>query len=134
MKRLLLLVLFFAACDSPTDGGIAPVNVEGRWTYQAAQITPLINMSGVLEIDEQAGRSFNGTATFTEVDGQGGQQARAGLVNGRLLGDDVLDFDIYVDGQIRRHVGRLAADSVTGTWSVTGAGAQSGSFNARRLP
>ncbi len=133
MKRLLLFLLL-AACDSPTDGGMAPVNVEGRWTYQAAQITPLLNMSGALDIDEQDGRSFNGTVTFTEVDAQGTQHVRAGLLTGRVLGDDVLDIDIYVDAQVRRHVGRLAADSITGTWSVTGAGAQSGSFTARRLP
>jgi hypothetical protein len=132
MKRLFMLLLLLCACDSPTeDGGIA-INIEGEWIYHAMQITPALDMTGTFQITDQDGASFSGTASFTETDVQGTQIPRAGALSGRIIGGDVVDIDIYVDLQVRRHVGRVVLDSMGGTWSVTGAASLSGSFTARR--
>ena len=134
MKRILLFCLLLpAACDSPTDGGAPAIALEGRWSYAATQVNPALNIEGQIEISEQNGRTFSGTIAFIETDVHGVQRPVAGVLNGRVVGDDVADIDVYVDLTVRRHVGRIAADSVNGTWSITGT-PLSGSFTARRLP
>ncbi|HET9441051.1 MAG TPA: hypothetical protein VFO52_12815 [Longimicrobiales bacterium] len=134
MRHLLLLVCLVAACDSPTSGDGSAQDVRGGWEYHATQTTPSLDIAGVLHITDQEGAAFSGTVSFTETDVQGTRYTRAGAVSGRIVGSDVADIDVYVDTQVRRHVGRVAADSMTGTWSVTGAATLSGSFTARRVP
>jgi hypothetical protein len=133
MKRAWLLVFVLAACDSPTDHATA-VDMQGEWTYHATQTTPVLDMAGALIISDQQGASFTGTAQLTETDVQGTQRTRLAVLSGRVVGGDVVDMDLYVDTQVRRHVARLVADSMSGTWSVTGATIASGTFTARRVP
>lgn len=133
MKRAWLLVFLLAACDSPTDHA-ATVDVQGEWTYHATQTIPVLDMAGALIISEQEGASFSGTAQLTETDVQGTQRTRLAVVSGRVVGGDVVDMDLYVDTHVRRHVARITADSMSGTWSVTGAATSSGTFTARRVP
>lgn len=133
MRHAWLLVFLLTACDSPTDNATA-VDVQGEWTYQATQTTPVLDMAGALIISEQEGASFTGTAQLTETDVQGSQRTRLAVLSGRVVGGDVVDMDLYVDTQVRRHVARIVADSMSGTWSVTGATTSSGTFTARRVP
>jgi hypothetical protein len=132
MKQMLVLLALLCACDSPTDDTAARINVEGDWVYHATQITPALDMAGMFHISDQDGADFSGTVNFTETDVQGTQISRAGALSGRIVGGDVVDIDIYVDLQVRRHVGRVVADSMRGTWSVTGAATLSGAFTAHR--
>jgi hypothetical protein len=132
MKRFLVLLSLLCACDSPSDDGGARINVEGEWIYHATQTTPALHMAGQFHISDQDGASFSGTATFTETDVQGTQFDRNGALSGRIVGSDVVDMDIYLDTEVRRHVGRIVVDSIGGTWSVTGSATLSGAFTARR--
>jgi hypothetical protein len=133
MKYLLLLVCALCACESPTGDDGSAVDVQGDWLYTATQVTPQLNLEGVFGITEQDGASFSGTAAFTEIDAQGTRRTRAGAINGRVVGGDVVDMDVYVDAEIRRHVGRVAADSMTGSWSISGT-SLNGTFRTRRAP
>lgn len=132
MKLILFLLCVLSACDSPTGNGGTAINIKGDWTYHATQTTPQLDMTGGLQISDQDGTTFSGTAAFTETDVQGTQRTRAGALSGRIVGGDVVDMDIYVDLEVRRHVGRIVVDSIGGTWSVTGAATLSGAFTARR--
>lgn len=135
MKRLALLcLLLLGGCDSPTSDDTVGVNVLGSWQYQATQAVPALEIEGALQITEQTGRFFSGTAAFTETDVQGTKRTRGGALSGRVIGDDVVDFDVQFDVQTRRHVARIAVDSIGGTWSAQGAAGLSGPFSARRIP
>ena len=124
--------ILVGACDSPTGEDVAHSDVRGIWTYTATQTAPALNIEGVLDITEQTGTFFSGTATLTEIDVQGTRRQRAGALSGSFVGGTVLDFDIHIDAQTRRHVGRIDADSVSGTWSATASIPLNGEFEARR--
>jgi hypothetical protein len=135
MKQLALVsLLMVGACDSPTSNDDVGVNVLGSWQYLATQAVPALEIEGALQITEQDGRFFSGTAAFTETDVQGTKRTRGGALSGRVIGDDVVDFDVHIDVQTRRHVARIVADSVGGTWSAAGVAGLSGPFSARRIP
>lgn len=134
MKRLLLLIGLLAACDSPSANDDTAIDVRGVWAYDATQTTPALDIDGAIQITEQSGNTFTGTAAFRETDVQGTQRERAGAVSGRLVGGTVVDMDIYLEGQVRRHVARIDAAAMNGTWSLTDAASLTGDFTARRLP
>jgi hypothetical protein len=135
MKRLLLVcMLMLAACDSPTSNDTGVTNVIGSWQYLATQAVPALEIEGALQITDQDGRFFSGSAAFTETDVQGTTRTRGGALSGRVIGGGVVDFDVHIDLQTRRHVARIIADSITGTWSAQGAAGLSGPFSARRIP
>lgn len=134
MRRFLLILGLLAACDSPSGNDDTSLDVRGVWTYDATQTTPALDIAGAVQITEQTGNTFTGTAAFTETDVQGTQRERAGAVSGRLIGGDVVDMDVYLDLQVRRHVARITADSMSGTWSLTDAASVSGDFTMRRVP
>jgi hypothetical protein len=135
IKQLAFVSLFvLGACDSPTSNDTGGVNVMGSWQYLATQAVPALEIEGALQITEQNGRFFSGTAAFTETDVQGTKRTRAGAMSGRVIGNDVVDFDVQLDVQTRRHVARIAADSIGGTWSAQDAAGLSGPFSARRIP
>lgn len=129
----MLFVLALAACGSTTDTGTTSVDMRGTWSYTGVQTSPVLNVSGILTIDQQSGKSFTGSAQFSETDVQGTIRIRTGQINGRVIGADAVDFDIFVEATARRHVGRVVADSMKGTWAVTGSNI-TGSFNARLIP
>ena len=110
--------LLVAACDSPT-GEATGIDMRGTWDYFADQTAPALDIEGVLTITEQNGTFFTGTAALTEIDVQGTRRTRAGAISGSFIGNAVVDFDIHIDAQSRRHVGRITADSTNGTWSAS---------------
>jgi hypothetical protein len=134
MRRCLLLACLLIACDSPSAGDGGAFDVQGNWRYEATQTLPALDIEGALQITEQNGGNFTGTVAFTETDVQGTQHSRTGAINGRFVGNTVVDIDVHVDAQVRRHVARMSADSMNGTWNVTGTASLTGSFTARRLP
>lgn len=134
-RAILAVVLTCAACTSPTDDSAATRDLRGVWAYNGVQASPALTVRGTLRIDQQTGADFSGTAEFSETDVQGTQTNRAGVVNGRVVGNGAVDFDIYIETAPRRHVASLLTDSMAGSWARTGATpVVTGSFNARRQP
>ena len=127
-------LVLIGACDSPTSNDTGGANVLGSWQYVATQAVPALEIEGALQITEQTGRFFSGTAAFTETDVQGTRRTRGAALSGRVIGNDVVDFDVQFDVQTRRHVARIVADSIGGTWSADGTAGLSGPFSARRIP
>lgn len=118
--------LLIAACDSPT-GEATGIDMRGTWEYLADQEQPALEIEGVLTITEQSGTFFTGTANFTETDVQGTRRTRAGAISGSFIRADVIDFDVHIDAQSRRHVGRVSVDSTSGIWN---SGTINGAFRA----
>ena len=121
--------LLIAACDSPTSDAGTHIDMRGSWEYLADQEQPALEIEGVLTITEQSGTFFTGTANVTETDVQGTRRTRAGAISGSFIRADVIDFDIHIEAQSRRHVGRVAVDSTSGIWN---SGAINGAFRAYR--
>ncbi|HEX6557830.1 MAG TPA: hypothetical protein VF021_00165 [Longimicrobiales bacterium] len=132
-KLLLTMLLAAGACSSTTDNGNSSLSVKGTWSYSGMQTAPAVSIAGVISIDQQTGSSFSGSAQLRETDAQGTIRDVVGQVNGRVIAADAVDFDIFIQATTRRHVARVAADSMGGTWAVTGT-TTTGSFTARRLP
>lgn len=130
---LALTALLIAACDSTTDAGAAARDVRGVWAYSGSQMSPSLNITGTLQIDQQDGAEFSGSVTFQEADVQGTIRNRTGPLSGRVLGGDAVDFDIFIDQSSRRHVAGVTNDSMSGSWARTGTNPPvTGSFSARR--
>ena len=121
------------ACESATDNDANARDVRGVWSYSGVQSSPSLSIRGFLRIDQQNGNEFSGTAEFSETDVQGTVRNRTGQLSGRVLGADAVDFDIFIDEASRRHVARVVADSMNGTWARTGGNPPiTGSFTARK--
>ena len=134
-RALAAISLACLACGSATDNGPVTISLEGSWNYAAIQAAPAANLTGTLRVEDQNSATFVGTIQFTETDAQGGVRNRTGDVSGRVIGSDVVDFDMDVEGVSRRHVGLMQGDSIAGTWATTtGPAMLSGSFKAKRRP
>lgn len=118
------------ACSSTTDDGDAAADLHGAWNYSAAQTGTAVLLEGTFVIDERTGAVFTGQFNGRVRDAQGVITNITGIASGRTFGDDAVDFDLIVNGNERRHVGRIArADSIGGTWAQqSGAAPVSGSF------
>jgi len=110
------LTLLAGACGSTAaPEGPAP-DLLGTWSYTAVQAAPATTVSGTLVISVQNGHNFSGQLKVVETDMAGVQRQRAGVVSGLALSSTSVDFDAYLDLSSRRHVGRIAGDSIAGSW------------------
>jgi len=56
-------------------------------------------------------------------------------VSGRVLDSTSVDFDAFLDGGARRHLGMAARDTISGSWvEPTSGGVASGSFQGVKAP
>ncbi len=118
-RRSLTLALLLAGCA--TAPGTAPEALEERWRYSGEQRVPtVLQVEGVLAITRQAGDRFEGALDVRRTDALGQAQRQAGLVVGRRAGT-TLDFEVALEGDVLRHVGVVAGDTVRGTWIDDGA-------------
>jgi hypothetical protein len=127
------------ACLGPTDPGKMGVPVVGNWSYVAAQGSPsAAQLNGALAFSGQTGAQISGTLDVTEVGAGGVARHLAGPISGRTVDSTTLDFDLLLGDVMRRHVGQVRGDSLTGTWVETsvdgGLPSASGTFRATRLP
>lgn len=123
-----------AACMSATGSGSSSLVVRGTWDYSATQTTPVpAGLTGTLTISSQTGSSFQGTISVTETDASGSTQL-AGAVNGQAVNDTIVDFDVFVDPNARRHIATVVRDSMRGGWveSNSDGSSSTGSFVAVR--
>jgi hypothetical protein len=127
-----LTALALTSCALLTEpfGEDAP-DVRGTWTLSGVQSSPSLEFTGSLVITAQRGGEINGTANWVETDGVSAPRLDGGPMNGRVLSPEDLDFDITLLSGERRMVGRLLADTLSGSW-VQPSVSRSGTFRAVR--
>lgn len=126
-----MVLLVIVGCTATTSSLGDPADVRGEWTFTAEQVTPALTLTGTLSITDQDDDLISGTLSWEERDGLGNVRADGGPITGRVLGAEDVDFDLIRAGGSRRHVARLIADTMEGTWLQQSVGA-SGEFRAVR--
>ncbi len=126
---MLLLAVLAQGCE--LSGATTPNarEVVGVWEFTATQSAPATTLTGELVISGQSSGLFTGIANWDERDGLGAVVSSGGPLMGRVLTESDVDFDVTIAGIERRHVGRLVADTITGTWAQASNG-RSGQFRA----
>jgi hypothetical protein len=122
-------------CLSSTSPRPSDIQLNGAWTYTAIQTQPVReNLSGTLTISRESGSTFQGRLDVVSINEQTGQNlVLGGLVSGSQAGTDVIDFDADLE-TVRRHVGQIVADTITGSWigATPDGTVSSGTFRAER--
>jgi hypothetical protein len=134
MRRVtcLLGLGVLVGCSLPGEPAADSAIVRGEWEFTGTQTAPQATMTGSLTIQTQSGDLITGSAGWDERDGFGVVRSTGGPVSGRVIGQQDVDFDIVTDdGVTRRHVGRIRADTMDGSWVQFGDG-RTGSFRAVR--
>ena len=135
MTRLFCLVVLlgFASCTSPVAPGQGH-DMLGTWRYSATQNAPTASLTGTLTVTSQTGSAFSGRLEVQETDAAGQLHTRAGATSGHALIAQSIDFDVLLGSAPRRHVARLAGDSIQGNWVEASVdGFVTGTFHAVRL-
>jgi hypothetical protein len=105
----------------------------GTWALTGTQTSPAFAISGTLDVESQSRSTIVGAASWTEPDGMGGTVPRGGSLSGLVIETTDVDFDVTVNGEERRHVGRISADqdTIEGVWLQSASGL-SGTFKLVR--
>jgi len=111
------------------------IQLNGTWKYTGVQTQPVREtLTGTLTISRESGTSFQGRLDLLATNEQSGQNTvLGGLISGSETDGNVIDFDADLD-TVRRHVGQMAADTITGTWvgSASNGIMSSGTFRVQR--
>ncbi len=130
-------IFLTSACLQSTAPQPSALQLSGAWRYTGVQTAPVRQtLTGTLAIARESGTSFQGRLDLVATNEQTGQgTVLGGLVSGSASGTDVIDFDADVD-VVRRHVGQIVADTITGTWigSAPDGTMSSGTFRVEREP
>jgi hypothetical protein len=125
-----------SACAGSTDPGRPGVPMLGAWSYAGQQVAPgTASLTGSISFSTQTGAQIGGSMDFVETDSRGQQRRIAGPFSGRTVDSTTVDFEVVLGSVSRRHVGKVKADSLTGTWVETagnGAPTASGTFRSAR--
>jgi hypothetical protein len=128
-------LLLSAGCLSSTSPQPSEIQLNGAWTYTAIQTQPVReNLTGTLTVSRESGSTFQGRLDVVSVNEQTGQNVvLGGLVSGSQTATDVIDFDADLE-TVRRHVGQIVADTITGSWigATPDGTVSSGTFRAER--
>lgn len=123
-----------AACISTTDNSGPAPDITGAWSYTGTQAAPSADLTGVVTIAAQDGELIGGSATWEESSSGGMVRLIGGQLSGRVIGTADVDFDVLLSDGTRRHVARLTADTMRGSW-VQAPGGLTGQFTAvREMP
>jgi hypothetical protein len=124
-----------AGCLQSTAPKPSVIQLNGTWKYTGVQMQPVReNLTGTLTITRESGASFQGDLVLLAANEQSGQTtALHGLVSGTESNGNVIDFDADLE-TVRRHVGQIVADTITGTWigSASSGNMSSGTFRVER--
>ncbi len=134
---LLLALVGAAACGGVNDPGKPGAPVTGSWRYVARQSVPAdADLTGTIAFTLQNAATVSGALDAIETDARGQQRRLAGAFSGRTLDSTTVDIDVALTTGVRRHVGVVKGDSLTGSWIETplsgGAPNASGTFRAAR--
>jgi hypothetical protein len=129
--------LLASACLQSTAPQPSLLQLSGAWKYTGVQTVPVrATLAGTLTVSRESGTSFQGRLDLISANQQTGQSSvLGGLVSGSESGTNVIDFDADMD-IVRRHVGQIVADTITGTWigSAPDGTMSSGTFRVEREP
>ncbi len=142
-RRSLLVALLTAAtaavagCVATTDPEPAgTVPIAGTWSYTGLQSGSPLQLTGAVDVVSRSTVSFIGSADLIEGAGGAAQRRLTGPVAGRFTQGAVVEFDLTLGVLLRRHVARLVADTIAGSWfELAGTDAAigaTGSFRAVR--
>lgn len=124
-----------AGCLQSTAPKPSVIQLNGTWRYTGVQTQPVReNLTGTLTISRESGTSFQGQLVLLATSEQSGQTTSLnGLVSGTESNGNVIDFDADLE-TVRRHVGQIVADTITGTWigSASNGNMSSGTFRVER--
>lgn len=127
--------LLAAGCLRSTAPQPSVIQLNGKWKYTGVQTQPVReNLTGTLTISRESGASFQGQLVLVATNEQSTQQTSLnGLVSGTESDGNVIDFDADLE-TVRRHVGQIVADTITGTWigSASNGIMSSGTFRVER--
>jgi hypothetical protein len=127
--------LLAAGCLRSTAPEPSVIQLNGTWKYTGVQTQPVREtLTGTLTISRESGASFQGRLDLLATNEQSGQNTvLAGLVSGTESDGNVIDFDADLE-TVRRHVGQIVADTITGTWigSASNGIMSSGTFRVER--
>ena len=130
-------VLLASACLQSTAPQPSLLQLSGAWKYTGVQTVPVrATLTGTLTVSRESGTSFQGRLDLISANQQTGlSSVLGGLVSGSESGTNVIDFDADMD-VVRRHVGQIVADTITGTWigSAPDGTMSSGTFRVERGP
>jgi hypothetical protein len=106
-----------ASCGSSgTEPGTA-ASLIGSWHYVGAQTSgQRIAYDGIVTITKASGSGFTGDFNLQSSTPQGQVLQVNGVISGRAS-STVVDFDLQFTDDVRRHVGDIAGDSITGSWA-----------------
>ena len=93
-------------------------------------------LSGTLTISRQSGASIQGTIEIVATVLETGETRRMeGSISGSAATAESIDIDAAVGIPVRRHIGSLIADTISGSWIAAGQGgiSSSGTFRAERI-
>jgi hypothetical protein len=134
---VVVAVLLASACLHSTGPQPSVLKLSGAWKYTGVQTVPVRSaLTGTLTISGESGTSFQGQLYLVGTNEQTGQSSVvSGRVSGSASGSDVIDFDADLD-TVRRHVGQIVADTISGTWigSSPDGTMSSGTFRVEREP
>jgi hypothetical protein len=142
-RRSLIVALLTAAtaavagCVATTDPEPAgTVPIAGTWSYTGLQSGSPLQLTGAVDVVSRSTVSFIGSADLIEGAGGAAQRRLTGPVAGRFTQGAVVEFDLTLGVLLRRHVARLVADTIAGSWfELAGTDAAigaTGSFRAVR--
>ena len=128
--------LAVAGCSSAAaNDGPPAFPLAASWHYVAEQRLPSIaHLEGDIQVTHQSGLRFDGSIDVFLTDASGRADRRTGLLAGRTLDATNVDFDARLDdSDVRRHLGHLSGDTISGEWAQsTGTLVASGTFRMVR--
>ncbi|MGI8400686.1 MAG: hypothetical protein ACR2NS_03640 [Gemmatimonadaceae bacterium] len=124
-----------SGCLQSTAPQPSVIQLNGTWKYTGVQTQPVREtLTGTLTITRESGASFQGRLDLVTTNEQSGQITNiGGLISGSESNGNLIDFDADLE-TVRRHVGQIVADTITGTWIGTASNVNisSGTFRVER--
>jgi hypothetical protein len=124
-----------AGCLRSTAPQPSVIQLNGSWKYTGVQTQPVREtLTGTLTVTRESGASFQGQLQLLTTNEQTQQTTvLTGPVSGSESDGNVIDFDADLE-TVRRHVGQIVADTITGTWigSASNGIMSSGTFRVER--
>jgi hypothetical protein len=124
-----------AGCLRSTAPQPSLIQLNGSWKYTGVQTQPVREtLTGTLTVTRESGASFQGQLQLLTTNEQTQQTTvLTGPVSGSESNGNVIDFDADLEA-VRRHVGQIVADTITGTWigSASNGIMSSGTFRVER--
>jgi len=124
-----------AGCLRSTAPQPSVIQLNGTWKYTGVQTQPVREtLAGTLTITRESGASFQGQLQLLTTNAQTTETLSLnGPISGSETQSGIVDFDADLE-TVRRHVGQIVADTITGTWigSASNGNMSSGTFRVER--